>query len=98
MSAIQQLTVVTGLIVHDGGSLLLARRELFEELYLRADSLVCLHALPCPRKAGNSTLRLARAPFSGELELHNHSVCIWIPPSCTLALSLAAADAPSFRG
>lgn len=32
--------------------------------------------------------------FSGELELHCHNECIWLPPSRALALPLAEADAP----
>ncbi len=61
------------------------RRELFEELSLHR------------RVLGEREILLYGwrvTHFRGELELHCHSECIWLPPSRALALPLAAADAP----
>lgn len=71
------------------------RRELFEELSLHAriGSFVALHR----RVLGEREILLYGwrvTHFSGELELHCHSECIWLPPSRALALPLASADAP----
>lgn len=71
------------------------RRELFEELSLRAHISAFVASQRHVVGAREIVLYGWRVThFSGEPLLHCHSECLWLSPASALAMPLAPADAP----